>query len=105
MSGTGMLQSVPPEARSAEDGPLTRAGNSLTTSSPVASPCTSVCRMDAATGWCEGCLRTIDEIIAWGRQDDAGKHQVLLRLPPRRLARAQQQAAASGVDQPPGESP
>ncbi len=31
----------------------------------VASPCTGVCRMDAATGWCVGCRRTIDEIVAW----------------------------------------
>ena len=28
----------------------------------VPSPCIAVCRMDAATGWCEGCLRTLDEI-------------------------------------------
>ena len=26
------------------------------------SPCINVCRMDAATGWCAGCLRTIDEM-------------------------------------------
>ena len=31
----------------------------------VASPCNSVCRMDAASGWCEGCLRTLDEIADW----------------------------------------
>ena len=33
----------------------------------VPSPCISVCRMDAATGLCEGCYRTLDEIAAWGR--------------------------------------
>ncbi len=32
---------------------------------PVRSPCVSVCRMDAASGLCEGCLRTIDEIAGW----------------------------------------
>ena len=42
----------------------------------VLSPCISVCRMDAVTGWCEGCFRTLDEIAAWSRQDDAAKRQV-----------------------------
>jgi len=51
----------------------------------VASPCSSVCRMDAATGWCEGCLRTIDEIIAWATLDDAAKRAIWDRLAQRRL--------------------
>lgn len=34
-------------------------------SGPVRSPCMSVCRMDAASGLCEGCLRTIGEIAGW----------------------------------------
>ena len=42
----------------------------------VPSPCISVCRMDAATGFCAGCLRTIDEIAAWRTMDDAGKRAV-----------------------------
>ena len=37
----------------------------------VPSPCISVCRMDAATGLCEGCFRTLDEIGQWGNADDA----------------------------------
>ena len=40
---------------------------------PVPSPCVSVCRMDAASGLCEGCFRTLDEIAAWSRMDDEGK--------------------------------
>jgi predicted Fe-S protein YdhL (DUF1289 family) len=40
------------------------------------SPCISICRMVPATGLCEGCLRTIDEIAAWSRMDDAGKRSV-----------------------------
>jgi predicted Fe-S protein YdhL (DUF1289 family) len=40
------------------------------------SPCVSVCRMDKASGLCEGCCRTIDEIAAWGRMDDEGKRAV-----------------------------
>ena len=33
-----------------------------------ASPCINICRMHAATGWCEGCARTIDEIAEAARQ-------------------------------------
>ena len=47
---------------------------------PVPSPCISVCRMDAATGWCEGCLRTLDEIAAWGSASDADKRGVWQQL-------------------------
>lgn len=43
---------------------------------PVPSPCVSVCRMDPDAGLCIGCLRTIDEIIAWGRMDDTSKRRV-----------------------------
>ena len=51
----------------------------------VASPCINVCRMDEASGWCEGCLRTIDEIAAWGSLDDDGKRAVWRRLEERRV--------------------
>jgi predicted Fe-S protein YdhL (DUF1289 family) len=43
---------------------------------PVPSPCINVCRMVPATGLCEGCMRTIDEIVAWGRADDDYKRAV-----------------------------
>ncbi|WP_106283990.1 MULTISPECIES: DUF1289 domain-containing protein [unclassified Paraburkholderia] len=42
----------------------------------VPSPCINVCRMDASTGWCEGCLRTIDEIANWSLFDDDAKRAV-----------------------------
>lgn len=48
----------------------------------VPSPCISVCRMDAATGLCEGCFRTLDEIAAWSRATEEEKRavwQALLR--------------------------
>jgi prolyl-tRNA editing enzyme YbaK/EbsC (Cys-tRNA(Pro) deacylase)/predicted Fe-S protein YdhL (DUF1289 family) len=31
----------------------------------VPSPCISVCQINAATGCCEGCFRTLDEIAGW----------------------------------------
>ena len=50
----------------------------------VASPCIGVCRMDEASGCCEGCLRTIDEIAAWSTLDDAARRAVWLQLGQRR---------------------
>ena len=52
----------------------------------VASPCTSVCRMDARTGWCEGCLRTLDEIATWSALADADKCAVWALLDQRRAS-------------------
>ena len=48
--------------------------------SPVPSPCISVCRMDAVTGWCEGCFRTLDEIAGWGMMADEEKRAVWREL-------------------------
>ena len=55
-----------------------------TTSVPVASPCTSVCVMDAASGYCLGCLRTLDEIAGWSVLDDEARRAILSALPARR---------------------
>jgi uncharacterized protein len=41
--------------------------------------------MDAASGWCEGCLRTLDEIAAWSMMDEAAKRVVWLQLSQRRV--------------------
>jgi predicted Fe-S protein YdhL (DUF1289 family) len=41
--------------------------------------------MDAATGWCEGCLRTIDEIASWSVASDDTKRRVCAALPLRRV--------------------
>ncbi|MFX1763258.1 DUF1289 domain-containing protein [Paraburkholderia sp. A1RI-2L] len=40
------------------------------------SPCINVCRMHEPSGLCEGCLRTIDEIVAWSTLDHAAKRAV-----------------------------
>ena len=57
-------------------------------SAAVPSPCISVCKMDARSGWCEGCLRTLDEIAAWSTMSDAQKRGVWQVLPQRREALA-----------------
>lgn len=56
--------------------------------SSVPSPCINVCRIDATTGWCEGCLRTIDEIAGWSAMSEDGKRAVWQRLEQRRAARS-----------------
>ncbi|MCX7892129.1 MAG: DUF1289 domain-containing protein [Burkholderiales bacterium] len=50
----------------------------------VRSPCVNVCRMNPRTGYCEGCLRTIDEIAGWSQFGADEKRAVLARLPARR---------------------
>ena len=53
---------------------------------PVASPCNAVCTMDTASGWCVGCLRTLDEIAGWSTFDDADKRRVWQLLDRRRAS-------------------
>jgi uncharacterized protein len=55
-------------------------------SASVPSPCISVCRIEPASGWCEGCYRTIDEIARWGLLDDDEKLGVWAELKRRRAA-------------------
>lgn len=60
--------------------PLPTLDLTLAARSPVPSPCLSVCRMDLANAagdaLCAGCFRTIAEIAAWSRLDEAGKRRV-----------------------------
>ena len=46
----------------------------------IASPCINVCRIDEATALCVGCLRTLDEIAAWGALSDDERREVWARL-------------------------
>jgi len=46
----------------------------------------SICRMSDATGLCEGCLRTIDEIALWSVLDDAARRAVWDAIARRRSA-------------------
>ena len=52
--------------------------------SSVPSPCISICKMDAATGLCSGCRRTIDEIAGWSRYSDAEKRVIWQLIAARR---------------------
>lgn len=67
----------------------------------VSSPCTSMCRMDEATGWCAGCLRTLDEIACWSVLDEAERQAVALQLGQRRVEWRRLQRAQPDVSQGP----
>ncbi|WP_370659598.1 DUF1289 domain-containing protein [Massilia timonae] len=43
---------------------------------PVPSPCINICKMVPATGLCEGCMRTIDEIRAWRNASEDEKRAI-----------------------------
>ena len=68
---------------------------SATPGTGVASPCIGVCAIEPRSGWCEGCLRTIDEIAAWGALDDRARLAIRRRLPARRAERDAQAREAS----------
>ena len=57
----------------------------LDTEALAPSPCISVCRMDAATGLCEGCFRTLDEIASWGLASDEERRAVWGQLAQRAM--------------------
>ncbi len=49
----------------------------------VPSPCNGVCRIHPATGWCEGCRRSLDEIAGWSAMSDEQRRAVWQLLPAR----------------------
>ena len=50
----------------------------------IASPCVSLCGIESDTGFCRGCLRTLDEIVQWQRASSAERQAILGRLAQRR---------------------
>jgi predicted Fe-S protein YdhL (DUF1289 family) len=54
---------------------------------PIQSPCNKVCTIDAASGLCAGCGRTLDEIARWSTLSDGERARIMADLP-QRLQRA-----------------
>ena len=76
---------------------MTPLSTPIKATSDVASPCINICRMHGATGWCEGCARSIAEIAAWSKLDDAGKRAVLAQLAARCEVLLVQHGIVNGV--------
>jgi len=66
------------------------------------SPCIAVCRLNAKTGFCDGCYRTAQEISVWPTADQGTRMAILEQLKARRLAggggprRRRRRAASAG---------
>ena len=46
----------------------------------VPSPCINICKMNPQSGLCEGCFRTIDEIVQWSTASEDRKRQVWVEI-------------------------
>jgi len=69
-------------------GAASAATVSSTSGTGVPSPCINVCRMDAASGLCQGCFRTLDEIAGWSHASDDARLRILAAVDRRRAERA-----------------
>jgi predicted Fe-S protein YdhL (DUF1289 family) len=53
---------------------------------PIRSPCINVCVVDAVTGLCTGCYRTLAEIAGWTAMTEAERARIMRELPSRRAS-------------------
>jgi predicted Fe-S protein YdhL (DUF1289 family) len=53
------------------------------------SPCSKVCVIDATTGLCAGCGRTLAEIAGWAAMTDLERRRIMRELPARLGSRGQ----------------
>ena len=56
-------------------GPTGSAGGLL-----ASTPCVGVCTLDSRRNFCTGCLRTTDEITAWGRYTESERQAIMADL-------------------------
>jgi predicted Fe-S protein YdhL (DUF1289 family) len=47
----------------------------------IESPCIEICTLDARSGLCLGCGRTVEEIVRWTAMSDAERARVMGKLP------------------------
>ena len=52
----------------------------------IQSPCIKICTLDARSGLCLGCGRTIDEIARWSGMSEAERARIMAELPARTKA-------------------
>jgi predicted Fe-S protein YdhL (DUF1289 family) len=51
---------------------------------PLETPCVDICAIDASSGLCSGCGRTIEEIANWASMSPEQRRAVMAALPARR---------------------
>lgn len=56
---------------------------------PLETPCIDVCEIDAASGLCSGCGRTLDEIANWATMSPGQRRAIMVLLPARRAGAAE----------------
>jgi uncharacterized protein len=49
----------------------------------VETPCANICLLDADTGLCVGCGRTIEEIARWATMSEVERRAIVAMLPAR----------------------
>ncbi|MBV9570447.1 MAG: DUF1289 domain-containing protein [Alphaproteobacteria bacterium] len=64
----------------------------------IESPCIKVCTLEAESGLCIGCGRSLDEIARWSSMPDV-ERQAIVRGLPDRLAAMPQAAAITSAKQ------
>jgi predicted Fe-S protein YdhL (DUF1289 family) len=52
---------------------------------PIRSPCINVCVIDAGTGLCAGCARSLAEIAGWAAMTETERGRIMRELPSRRV--------------------
>jgi uncharacterized protein len=52
----------------------------------IESPCTNICTLDARSGLCLGCGRTVDEIARWAAMSTDDRARIMAELPARRAS-------------------
>jgi uncharacterized protein len=52
----------------------------------IESPCTNICTLDARSGLCLGCGRTVDEIARWAAMSADERARIMAELPARRAS-------------------
>lgn len=60
------------------------------------SPCINICVIHPAARLCTGCLRSIDEIMAWGTMSVAQRRAIIAMLPARQPQLAQRRGGRAG---------
>jgi len=50
----------------------------------IETPCIGICNLDATSGLCTGCGRSLDEIASWSRLTSEQRRKLMSELPARR---------------------